>query len=326
MNWKENYKGVLFAVTMGLLSMVLEKFTPSAFNSILIALLMGIVLGNTLSLPKSLEPGVGYTGSKMLELSILFLAVGINYTQISALGLSSFWGIAVMVLFIVTLTFFMSKYFQCPTNTGLLVGFGTAICGSSAIAALAPSLKNKEKEDVAISMAVVNLMGTIGMLLLPWIVMQLNFSNADLGYIIGATLHSVGNVAGAGFSIGKEAGDAAITVKLARVAMLTPGLIYMNYLVNRDTQTNWKSYFKLPWYLIGFIAVTVIVSIIDIPKETSKSLEYIGKIILTIAMAAIGLKVSFNKLLKSGNRGILFGVVIFVLQILLVLILLKINR
>lgn len=325
MNWKENYQGILFAVGIGLFSMLLESVTPAALNSILLALLLGIVLGNVLKLPSKLDSGIGYTGSKMLEISILFLAVGINYTQIAAIGMMSFFGIAVVVLLIVTLTFFMSKYFNCPTNTGLLVGFGTAICGSSAIAALAPSLKNKEKEDVAIAMAVVNLMGTLGMLLLPWIVMQFNYPSADLGYIIGATLHSVGNVAGAGFTIGKIAGDAAITVKLARVAMLTPGLIYMNYLVNRDSKTHWKSYFKLPWYLIGFIAVTVVVSMIDIPQETSKSLEYIGKIILTIAMAAIGLKVSFNKLLKAGNRGVRFGIVIFVIQIVLVVIFLKLR-
>ena len=64
---------------------------------------------------------------------------------------------------------------------------------------------------------------------------------------------------------------------------------------------------------------------IDIPQETSKSLEYIGKIILTIAMAAIGLKVSFNKLLKAGNRGVRFGIVIFVIQIVLVVIFLKLR-
>jgi uncharacterized integral membrane protein (TIGR00698 family) len=146
-------------------------------------------------------------------------------------------------------------------------------------------------------MAVINLLGTLGMLVLPWALLQVDWPSQDvaasaMGYLVGGSLHSVGNVAGAGFAIGKSAGDVAITVKLARVALLTPGLIFMTYLTQRHSQGSWKRYFQLPWYLIGFILVTLLVSVIDIPKPVLKELEYIGKVILTIAMAAIGLKVS----------------------------------
>lgn len=319
MKFKENYLGLLLALVMGIVSMWLETQTPSSLNSILLSLIIGMGIGNLYNLPKSMEPGVGYAGSKMLELSILFLAVGINYTEITKLGAPSFIALAAVIGIVLTLTVIMSKKFSCPTNTGILVGFGTAICGSSAIAALSPSLPDKEKEDVAISMAVVNLLGTLGMLLMPLILMQFSFNAADVGYIIGATLHSVGNVAGAGFTVGKEAGDAALTVKLARVALLTPGLMYMNYLINRGANPNWKSYFKLPWYLMGFVLVTLLVSITDIPNDVIKKLEYMGKVILTIAMFAIGTKVSFKKLITSGNRGLRFGLVIFLIQIALVL-------
>ena len=162
------YKGILFSIFVGLLSVLLEKFMPPAFNGILIALLLGMLLGNLLKLPVALEPGINYTSSKMLELSILFLAVGINYTDIAALGVQPFVGVALVVFAVLFLSFFLSKRFNCPGNTGILVGFGTAICGSSAIAALAPSLQKQNKEDVAIAMAVVNLLGTLGMLFLPW--------------------------------------------------------------------------------------------------------------------------------------------------------------
>jgi uncharacterized integral membrane protein (TIGR00698 family) len=256
----------------------------------------------------------------MLELSILFLAVGINYTDIAALGVQPFVGVALVVFAVIFLSFFLSKRFNCPGNTGILVGFGTAICGSSAIAALAPSLQKQNKEDVAIAMAVVNLLGTLGMLFLPWALLQIDWPSSDvassaIGYLVGGSLHSVGNVAGAGFAIGKSAGDVAITVKLARVALLTPGLIFMTYLTQRNAEGSWKRYFKLPWYLIGFIIVTFVVSVVDVPKPALKDVEYVGKVILTIAMAAIGLKVSFKKLLQAGSRGLRFGVVMFALQL-----------
>jgi uncharacterized membrane protein YadS len=67
--------------------------------------------------------------------------------------------------------------------------------------------------------------------------------------------------------LGKEAGDAAITVKLARITLLTPGLIYMNYLVNRGAHTNMFSLIKMPWYLVGFLVVSMVVSVFDFPTE-----------------------------------------------------------
>jgi uncharacterized integral membrane protein (TIGR00698 family) len=267
----------------------------------------------------------------MLELSILFLAVGINYADVAALGVQPFLGVAAVVFTVLFLSFFLAKRFNCPGNTGILVGFGTAICGSSAIAALAPSLQKQNKEDVAIAMAVINLLGTLGMLVLPWALLQVDWPSQDvaasaMGYLVGGSLHSVGNVAGAGFAIGKSAGDIAITVKLARVALLTPGLIFMTYLTQRHSQGSWKRYFQLPWYLIGFILVTLLVSVIDIPKPALKEVEYIGKVILTIAMAAIGLKVSVKKLMQAGSRGLRFGVVMFLLQIALLGLVMLVMR
>ncbi len=327
----EMYKGIVFSVLLGLAAVFLEKFTPPAFNGILIALLLGILLGNTVKLPENLASGIQYTSSKMLELSILFLAVGINYADVAALGVQPFLGVAAVVFTVLFLSFFLAKRFNCPGNTGILVGFGTAICGSSAIAALAPSLQKQNKEDVAIAMAVINLLGTLGMLVLPWALLQVDWPSQDvaasaMGYLVGGSLHSVGNVAGAGFAIGKSAGDVAITVKLARVALLTPGLIFMTYLTQRHSQGSWKRYFQLPWYLIGFILVTLLVSVIDIPKPALKEVEYIGKVILTIAMAAIGLKVSVRKLIQAGSRGLRFGVVMFLLQIALLGLVMLVMR
>lgn len=327
----EMYKGIVFSVLLGLAAVYLEKFTPPAFNGILIALLLGILLGNTVKLPENLASGIQYTSSKMLELSILFLAVGINYADVAALGVQPFLGVAAVVFTVLFLSYFLAKRFNCPGNTGILVGFGTAICGSSAIAALAPSLQKQNKEDVAIAMAVINLLGTLGMLVLPWALLQVDWPSQDvaasaMGYLVGGSLHSVGNVAGAGFAIGKSAGDIAITVKLARVALLTPGLIFMTYLTQRHSQGNWKRYFQLPWYLIGFILVTLLVSVIDIPKPALKEVEYIGKVILTIAMAAIGLKVSVKKLMQAGSRGLRFGVVMFLLQIALLGLVMLVMR
>jgi uncharacterized integral membrane protein (TIGR00698 family) len=322
-NGKENSKGIVFAALIGAVSMLIAQYSPPFLNSVMWALFIGVALRNLVNIPQDWESGIAFASAKMLELSIVFLAFGINYGQIAGLGIGSFIAISISVLVVLLATFFMSKKFNCPTNTGLLVGFGTAICGSSAIAALAPSLKNGEKEDVAIAMAVVNLIGTVGMLVMPFILLRLMWTDAQMGFLVGASLHSVGNVAGAGFALGKEAGDIAITVKLARVALLTPGLFLMNYLSNRHSGLGGKTQFQLPWYLIGFLLISLVLSVVSIPQEISKAASYTGNVILTIAMAGIGLKVSFKKLLQAGKRGLRFGIVIFIIQIMLLVGLLQ---
>lgn len=310
--------GLALSIGLGLIAAFGAPFIPG-LNGVILALLLGILIRNTINLPQHLEEGISFSSTKFLEISILFLALGINYNQISNLGLASFIGLSIMVFIMLTVTYFTAKWFKCPTNTGILVGFGTAICGSSAIAALAPTLDNSEKEDVAISMAVVNLFGTLGMIGLPLLLGYLEWSDTQIGMMVGGSLHSVGNVAGAGFTIGKEAGDIAITVKLARVALLTPGLIYLNFLNRKVKEISSKNALKLPWYLIGFIAISIVNSVVQIPTEILSPLSQTGEIILTVAMAAIGLKVSFKKLLNVGKRGLRFGLMSFIIQMFIML-------
>jgi uncharacterized integral membrane protein (TIGR00698 family) len=200
------------------------------------------------------------------------------------------------------------------------VGFGTAICGSSAIAALAPRVA-KDKEDVGIAMAVVNLFGSLGMIVLPLVLLRFGMSDTQLGLLIGGTLHSVGNVVGAGYALSDGVGEVATTIKLARVALLSPALILFNYLVNRDEARGWREHLQLPWYLWGFIGITLLTSVLPMPAPVLEAMEVAGKLALTIALAAIGLKVSFGQLYRSGRKGLGFGLIVFVIQLGLVLVL-----
>jgi uncharacterized integral membrane protein (TIGR00698 family) len=317
MNLAKDYKGIILAATIGMAAYFGADFLPSAIGSILVALLLGIIVGNLIKIPEGFQSGIGYTSSKLLELSILFLAFSINYNSIAKLGIGSFSIVIITVLLMLLITFFLSKRLKCPGTTGWLTGFGTTICGSSAIAALAPSV-TKNKEDIGIAMAAVNLYGSIGMILLPILLKYFEFDATSSGIFIGASLHSVGNVAGAGFGISDEVGEISITIKLARVAMLSPALIFFNYLVNRNNVKNWRDHFNLPWYLWAFIGITIFTSFVSIPKEVLSFMKISGNVVLSIAMAAIGLKISFAKLFSAGKQGLVFGAMIFALELLII--------
>jgi uncharacterized integral membrane protein (TIGR00698 family) len=311
-----NGRGILLAAFIGLTIHFAAPFI-SGVNGVMLGLLVGILLGNILALPENFGAGISYTGSKLLEISILFMAFSINFGHIADLGWQNFLLVVFIIVAVLLATVFLAKKVNCPDSTGWLVGFGTAICGSSAIAAVAPGI-SKNKQDAGIALAVVNLMGSIGMIVLPFALKFLSVSDIESGVVIGATLHSVGNVAGAGYGINEMVGDTAITIKLARVAMLSPAVIFYTYLLSSGTKKNWKEYINLPYYLWAFVAITIFTSLFDLPSSLLGFFSNMGKIVLTIAMVAIGMKVSFRHLYQSGKRALGFGVMIFLVQILLV--------
>ena len=314
---RTKFPGILLAVSLGLAAIFLSGFTPSFLNSYLLALLIGMLLAPQVNKISQLDAGISLSSSKLLEWSVVLLAFSMDYKAIGAIGAKDFAVIILVIFVVLVATYYLSKVLSCPGKTSWLIGIGTAICGSSAVAALAPKIKAAE-EDVAISLASVNLLGSLGMLLLPLFFQFYPLLENEMAFLIGASLHSVGNVAGAGFSVSEDVGQLALVYKMARVALLSPALLFMVWLDSRKSNEQ-KFRFQLPWYLIVFIAVSILVSFFPLPALLLKGSETIGKFILTIAMAAIGLKVDVFRLLKVGQRGLVFALIVFVLQISLLL-------
>ena len=137
-------------------------------NSIVLGLLVGILLGNILKLSQQTSMNLGLLSTYTLEIAILFIAFSIDYGQLLAHGLRSLLIIIIMIIGIIAIGALLGRLSRSDQSSSLLISFGTAICGSSAIAALAPSVSN-DKEEIGISIAVVNLLGTLGMLALPFL-------------------------------------------------------------------------------------------------------------------------------------------------------------
>ncbi len=308
----EEYKspGLYLSAGIAGLSIVLSKLI--GFNDVLLALLLGIVVGNLVKLPESFNSGIKTSSGRVLELAIVLMAFSINYKSFIALGWETILIIIVTMAVVLIATAQLAKVLKCPGSTGWLVGFGTAICGSSAIAALAPSV-TKDKSDMGIALAVVNLFGLIGMVAIPFITAEW-LTDIQNGILIGASLHSMGNVAGAGFGMSSSIGELAVTVKLGRIAMLTPALlIFRSFLKNKRSEVDVPT--KLPWYLIAFIIISIFASFVPLQSDLKEIIKWISNFFLATAMAAIGLKMSFKTLLSSGKKGLIFGGVLFAIQL-----------
>ena len=304
-------RGVSLSLAIAVSAILLSNVL--GFNAILLALVIGIVLGNAIKLPAYFDSGIKTASGKFLEIAIILMAFSIDYGSFLKLGWETILIVVSTMAAVLLMTIWLGKKMNCPSSAGLLVGFGTAICGSSAIAALAPSV-TEDKSDIGISMAVVNLYGLIGMLIIP-LITQDWLTDIENSILLGASLHSVGNVAGAGFAMSESIGEMAVTVKLGRVALLTPALLIFGHFTSKKSSSQTKKKLNLPWYLVTFILISILVSIFPLPEEILTFSKKGSNFLLATAMAAIGLNVSFKTLLNSGKKGLVFGAILFAAQL-----------
>lgn len=307
-------KGLILSIIIGSVALLSAPYIPYV-NGIVLSLLLGIIVANIFTIGNTYNKGISFTSKYFLEIAIVFLGFGIRFQDIGNLGWKVVIILIVSIVIVLFSTIYLVKLFTCRASTGYLVGFGTAICGSSAIAALAPKIA-KDKNQAGIAIAVVNLLGLIAMIVLP-IVLSETVVAQKAALLIGGTLHGVSNVAGAGYAINESIGDLAITIKLGRVALLAPAMIFFNFLLHKDA--SFKENIKLPYYIIGFILASTLVTFLAIPTEVISAFRDFGKILLTISMAAIGLNIHFSQMYRDGRIALGFGAVIFGIMFIVVL-------
>ena len=315
---KQEYTGIALSIAIGLIAYFTAPYLPQV-NSILVGLGLGILLGNTTRLPERAAPGISYSSKRFLEWAIIFLGFGINLSSIQSLGLSTVLIIVLTVLLTISMTFIVARFFGDKRCMGHLIGFGTAICGSSAIAAFAPFVNDKNDEDTAIGIATINLLGLVFMLALPFALSFFDLSDDSNALFIGGGLQAVGNVAFAGSVVSEEVLAKALTIKLGRITLLTPALIVLRHLINPDISL--RDSIKMPYYVWLFIAASIIVTLVPIPEGIATFLKHTGKILLTVAMVAIGLKINIRSLLRTGQKALGFGLVIFFIHMGIIVLL-----
>lgn len=307
--------GILGVILPSIAIYAIADYIP-ALNSVMLGLLIGIIIGNIFTIPSAIGGGLKYAGSKLLEVSIVMLAFGISASSLTAMGLPYLIKTIIGVLLVLGAAIFLHKALNCKGSTGLLTGFGTAICGSSAVAAASPFI-SEDKEDAGIAIAVVNLIGALGTFILPVVLTYIDLDDHQKGFVIGGTLHAVGNVAGAGYAMNDLIGDTAISIKMVRVALLSPMVILYGYFANRQKGSNKKASFKLPIYLWLFLGITVLTFFVEFPEPIVHYLKIAGKIFLTAAMLAIGLQIGLIKLFQAGKSAFLYGIILFIIQLLI---------
>lgn len=311
------FPGLLLTFLAATVSWFVGPLIPG-LNAVIFGLLLGVVLGNIVKLAAQFNDGIKFSSSKILEFAIVMMAFEINLSELSKVGFPILATVVVSITLLLLVTLLLSRKMTCPGANGWLIGFGTAICGSAAISALGP-LITKDKAQIGISLAVINILGGLGIFFVPMLIPLFNLETVEAGVIVGGSLHSMGHVAGASALLDEDVRNVAISVKLVRIALLTPALILFSNIINKKQDVSAKYNVKLPVYLLLFIAVSLVVTFFALPKEFLALPKTLSSMGLTIAMVAIGMGISFRTLIQSGGKALLFGSLIFVAYLVVIL-------
>ncbi|MBS1183302.1 MAG: YeiH family putative sulfate export transporter [Proteobacteria bacterium] len=278
------------------------------FSPMIVAIAIGIVVRNTVGTHVAWAAGIGFSMRRLLRLAIILLGVQLTFAQVAETGVRGVSIILVAVTSTFLFTLAVGWLLGADARLTRLIAAGTSICGASAVAA-ANSVVDAPDEDVTYAVACVTVFGSIAMFAYPLIAGVLQVSPGDYGLWAGASIHEIAQVVAATFAVGREAGDMGTVAKLTRVMTMAPMVFAMAAVLPRpDTSgTGDRPQASLPWFVLGFVALVAINSLVAIPAGFKAEVSMASTFLLTMALAAMGLETSIAKLRAKGLRPALTG-------------------
>jgi uncharacterized integral membrane protein (TIGR00698 family) len=306
MQQNSKIKGILFSLIFALPAYWLGERYPLIGGPVF-GILLGLIAAK-FPRSKSFDPGIRFTGKKILQYSIILLGFEMNLFQVLNIGATSF---SVMICTLLTafgVAYWVGKQLGLEKHTTILIGAGTAICGGSAIAAAAPVIGAKDK-DIAFSISTIFLFNILAVFIFPALGHLMGLSDLGFGMWAGTAINDTSSVVAAAYSYSPAAGSYATIVKLTRALMIIPVCLLLAFFTAR--QKGNTSSFQLknifPWFILWFVFACIIHTTGIVPEQISQDLGTLGKFSIILAMSAIGLNTDILALFRNGLRPIILG-------------------
>lgn len=317
--------GFLACLVIGLIAQGIAKFVPSV-GAALFAIGIGMVCGNTFLNKPGMDAGTKFSERSLLEYSIVLTGATLVLSDIVAVGLSCVGFIVCQMALTITAAYLIGRRFGFGRRFCLLMGAGNAVCGSSAIATVSPVV-GADSKDKGISITIVNVTGTVLMVLLP-VITGLVYSHAMLPTtaMIGGVMQSIGQVIASAGLVGPEFVPDATIFKIIRIVFI----VFVALAFSRLNPEEEGSLFAggkaasgvkagVPWFIIGFFIMAVLNTLGVVPAPVSAAAKFVSGQFEIIALAAIGMRVKFRDLVKEGSRALGYGLSVGVCQVLFAL-------
>lgn len=294
----------------------------SVLGVMLLSLLLGMAWSTLFRVPADAQAGVAFSSKTLLRTGIILMGLRLHIGQIVQAGLPVLAADALVIAFTLAFMLFLGRRLGLDAKLSALLAAGTAVCGAAAIVAVAPFIGAK-KSYTAVSVAYIALLGTAGTIGYLLLAPQLGQDSYAYGLWAGLTLQELGHVIAAS-QTDPAAADIAIVVKLGRVALLVPVVLVLGYLLNRPTRTTTGGSgateasdapgarrLPFPWFVVGFLLMCLIHSLDVIPSAVTARMIDASVLLLSAAMAGIGLGIRFSDFRNVGLRAVLTGLIGF---------------
>jgi uncharacterized integral membrane protein (TIGR00698 family) len=304
------FPGLALAALIAALAAGLRRLPgPDLLSPLILALGLGILIGNLLPLSERFRPGLTFALRHLLRTGVVLLGLQLTFAQLSAVGAGSMALIALVLVASFGATLALGRWLGVDPGLTRLIATGTAICGAAAVAA-ANGVVRARDEHVAYALASVTIFGSISMLLYPSLEELLRLSPHAYGLWAGSSIHEVAQVVGAGYAAGPVSGDVATVSKLARVLLLAPVIVAMAWATRRSGTGEAGTASRpplVPWFIVGFVLVVAVNSTGVIPTLVAQPLVTTTPWLLAAALGALGLEARLDRLRSQGLRPLLVG-------------------
>lgn len=308
--WRADWTpGVLLAAAIGIAASLLAAFEErvlghALIEALVLALLIGVVVRNLLPRPAPFAPGAALAAKQILELGVGFLGASVDFRQVLAAGPAVLILILVGVFGGLSLSVLIGRSLRLSPKLAILVAVGNAICGNSAIAAVAPVIR-AEKKDVASAIALTAVLGVCLVLLLPLLIPLFALDHYQYGVLAGMSVYAVPQVVAAAFPVSQLSGEVATLVKLTRVLLLGPVVVLFAILFRGEgagsgARRGISTY--IPWFVALFLALAAARSVGILPTALADPLREVGRWMTILAMAGLGFGVELATVRQVGVR------------------------
>ena len=309
--WTAALPGLLLTALLGLAALWLAELPwvkgTLHVSALLLVILLGMAWKSLAPVPAAAGPGIRLAQRPVLRWAVAGLGLRLSLPELWRIGAPALVVVIVSTLAALAFGWWIARRLGVSEKLGVLLGVGGAICGASAVVA-ADTVVLGEKRDSALALGVITLLGTVGIVLYPLLGHALGMSDFVYGVWDGASLHEMAQVVAAGFGMSDEAARVATVVKLARICLLAPVVLWLGWSLRHQHRAAGRAKVApVPWFLALFVIFAVLNSTGWIPAPALESLRRADLWLLCVGMAGVGLQTGFADLKDAGLRPIAAG-------------------
>ena len=274
------------------------------FVSPAIALFMGLLLGFTVGNPYTKESSKA--SKSLLQFAVVGLGFGMNLHESLQSGKEGMLFTIVSVVGVLAIGYWLGRRMLLDTKTSYLISSGTAICGGSAIAAVAPIIKASPNQ-MSISLGTVFILNAIALFIFPPIGRFLELTQEQFGMWAAIAIHDTSSVVGAGAAYGRKALEVATMVKLTRALWIIPISIATTFFFKQK-----ESKVKIPWFIFFFILAMIVNTVFNLPLGFTSFITMLSKRGMTVTLFLIGSGLSIKTIKTVGAKPLILGVTLWI--------------